>query len=124
MFFRQWLWELLISLIVYILQSSGLEFAYSQTPESMKSCLQAAWLMTVAFGNLIVVIEAESHLFGSLMMEFFFFATMIFVIMLVFMMMSTFYKYVETPAEPTVPVTVDRSDDRMGIGNMYRLAKI
>lgn len=118
--------DLLIFLIVFILQSSGLEFAYSQTPANMKSCLHAAWMMTVAFGNLIVVIEAESHLFGSLMMEIFFFAAMIFVIMLVFMMMSTFYYYLETPAavEPIVLVPVDRTEDRMGIGKMHELAKI
>lgn len=116
--------DLLIFLIVFILQSSGLEFAYSQTPANMKSCLHAAWLMTVAFGNLIVVIEAESHLFGSLMMEFFFFAATIFVIMLVFMMMSTFYYYLETPAEPVVLVPIDRTEDRMGIGKMHKLAKI
>lgn len=35
---------------------TGLEFAYSQAPTSMKSVLQACWLLTTAFGNLIVVI--------------------------------------------------------------------
>lgn len=35
---------------------TGLEFAYSQAPLSMKSVLQACWLLTTAFGNLIVVI--------------------------------------------------------------------
>lgn len=41
---------------------SGLHFAYSQAPASMKSVLQAGWLMTVAGGNLIVVIIAEGQL--------------------------------------------------------------
>ena len=36
-----------------------------QAPPSMKSCVQAAWLLTVAFGNLIVVIVAESHFIKS-----------------------------------------------------------
>lgn len=35
---------------------TGLEFSYSQAPSSMKSVVQAAWLLTTAFGNLIVVI--------------------------------------------------------------------
>lgn len=42
---------------------TGLEFAFTQAPVSMKSLLQAAWLLTVAFGNLIVVIIAEAHFF-------------------------------------------------------------
>jgi dipeptide/tripeptide permease len=36
-----------------------------QAPVSMKSVLQAGWLLTVAFGNLIVVIIAEAKFFQS-----------------------------------------------------------
>lgn len=42
---------------------TGLEFAYSQSPSTMKSLLQASWLLTVAFGNLIVVLISEAHFF-------------------------------------------------------------
>ena len=35
---------------------TGLEFSYSQAPSSMKSVMTACWLLTTAFGNLIVVI--------------------------------------------------------------------
>ena len=42
---------------------TGLEFAFTQAPTTMKSLLQASWLMTVAIGNLIVVIIAELHFF-------------------------------------------------------------
>uniref|UniRef100_A0A8C6U2R8 Solute carrier family 15 member 2 n=1 Tax=Neogobius melanostomus TaxID=47308 RepID=A0A8C6U2R8_9GOBI len=38
---------------------TGLEFSYSQSPANMKSVLQAGWLLTVAFGNIIVLIVAE-----------------------------------------------------------------
>ena len=41
---------------------TGLEFAFTQAPISMKSLLQAAWLLTVAIGNLIVIIIAETSL--------------------------------------------------------------
>jgi solute carrier family 15 (oligopeptide transporter), member 1 len=37
---------------------TGLEFAYSQAPKSMKSLLQASWLLTVALGNVVVVVSA------------------------------------------------------------------
>ena len=108
-----------------MLQYSGLQFAYSQTPASMKSCLQVAWLMTVAFGNLIVVIVAGSHMFSSLMTELFFFSGMIFVMMLVFMVMSKFYHYEKWPVgEPTVPIPTDKKDDKVSMMSMYELAKI
>lgn len=81
--------------------------------------------MTVAFGNLIVVIEAESHLFTNQMTEFFFFAAMLFVVMLVFVVMSIFYQYVESPlAEPSTPIPVNMDDDRIGIMDMDELAQI
>nr|XP_060495783.1 solute carrier family 15 member 2 isoform X2 [Panthera onca] len=38
---------------------TGLEFSYSQAPSSMKSVLQAAWLLTVAVGNIIVLVVAQ-----------------------------------------------------------------
>lgn len=44
---------------------TGLEFSYSQSPESMKSVIQAAWLLTVAFGNLLVVIITGLKFFES-----------------------------------------------------------
>ena len=36
-----------------------------QAPVSMKAMCQAAWLLTVAFGNLVVIIVAESSLFEN-----------------------------------------------------------
>lgn len=37
---------------------TGLELAYSQAPKSMKSAMQAFYLLSVAFGNIIVVASA------------------------------------------------------------------
>lgn len=44
---------------------TGLEFSFTQAPASMKSVLTAGWLLTVAFGNLIVIIVAEAQGFSS-----------------------------------------------------------
>ena len=52
---------------------TGLEFSYSQAPESMKSVVQAAWLLTVAFGNVIVIIVASAKALDQAS-EFFMFA--------------------------------------------------
>lgn len=44
---------------------TGLEFSYSQAPASMKSVMQAGWLLTTAFGNLLVVVIEEIGHFES-----------------------------------------------------------
>lgn len=73
---------------------TGLEFAYSQAPSSMKSLLQACWLLTVAFGNVIVVIIAEAKFFQSQAHEFFLFAALMIVDMAVFGLIARRYEYV------------------------------
>ena len=80
----------------------------------MKSCLQAAWLLTVAFGNLIVVIEAEARLFTNQALEFFFFAGMLGVVTLLFMVMSCLYKYVE-PQSTVLQSATEQSNGTTGI---------
>ncbi|EDV45753.1 peptide transporter family 1 isoform X2 [Drosophila erecta] len=70
---------------------TGLEFSYAQAPPSMKSVLQACWLLTVAFGNVIVVIIAEAALFESQASEFFLFSGLMFADMLIFMVMAYYY---------------------------------
>ena len=35
---------------------TGLQFAYTQAPESMKSVIQGFWLFTVSIGDIIVTI--------------------------------------------------------------------
>lgn len=42
---------------------AGLQFAFTEAPVSMKALLQAGWLLSVAFGNLIVAIIEGSHPF-------------------------------------------------------------
>ena len=52
-----------------MLSITGLEFSYSQAPDSMKSVIQACWLLNVAFGNIIVFIVAESHFFEEQVLQ-------------------------------------------------------
>jgi dipeptide/tripeptide permease len=61
----------------------------------MKSVLQAAWLLTVAFGNLIVIIIAEARAFDNQASEFFMFSVLMFIDMGIFSVMAYFYKYVD-----------------------------
>ncbi|KAI9144610.1 POT family-domain-containing protein [Paraphysoderma sedebokerense] len=77
---------------------TGLEFAYSQAPTTMKSVCQAAWLLTTAIGNVLVIVIAESHFFNP-MPEFVFFAGLIFVALAVFLYLSWGWRYVEDTEE-------------------------
>jgi hypothetical protein len=86
---------------------SGLSFAYSQAPESMKSVLQAAWLLTVAFGNLIVVIIAEANFLPSQVYEYALFAILILIFAVVFAIMSYFYIYKELPHRGEIGIGSD-----------------
>ncbi|OTF83523.1 Oligopeptide transporter-like protein, partial [Euroglyphus maynei] len=86
-----------LQLIQYIIMTAaeilfsitGLEFSYSQAPKSMKSVLQATWLLTVAFGNLIVAIITEVK-FERQSYEFFFYFGLMFIDALIFAVMAYF----------------------------------
>ncbi|XP_061579061.1 solute carrier family 15 member 2 [Cololabis saira] len=73
---------------------TGLEFSYSQAPANMKSVLQAGWLLTVAFGNVIVLIVAEGAGLEQ-WKEFLLFAGLLLAVCIIFSIMATFYTYVD-----------------------------
>uniref|UniRef100_A0A672QP97 Solute carrier family 15 member 2-like n=1 Tax=Sinocyclocheilus grahami TaxID=75366 RepID=A0A672QP97_SINGR len=91
---------------------TGLEFSYSQAPASMKSVLQAGWLMTVAFGNVIVLIVAE----GAGMeqwTEFLLFAGLLVAVSIIFSIMAYFYTYVD-PDQLDKIFREDTDDEKVG----------
>uniref|UniRef100_A0A286XRE0 Solute carrier family 15 member 2 n=1 Tax=Cavia porcellus TaxID=10141 RepID=A0A286XRE0_CAVPO len=73
----------------------------TNAPSSMKSVLQAAWLLTVAFGNIIVLIVAQ---FSGLVQwaEFTLFSCLLLLVCLIFSIMSYYYVPVNS-AEIHVP---------------------
>ncbi|ELU02117.1 hypothetical protein CAPTEDRAFT_196600 [Capitella teleta] len=74
---------------------TGLAFAYTQAPPSMKSVLTAAWLLTVGVGNIVVIVISESGSQMGQMEEFFLFAGLMFFTLILFTLMAYYYKYVE-----------------------------
>ncbi|OQR69923.1 solute carrier family 15 member 2-like [Tropilaelaps mercedesae] len=102
---------ILITVGEVLFSVTGLEFSYSQAPKSMKSVLQAGWLMTVAIGNLLVVIVARFGL-EKQSIEFLVFGLAMLVDMIFFAILVYFYK-------PTL-----RDSESPNPGNeMYDVAK-
>ncbi|CAD5211898.1 unnamed protein product [Bursaphelenchus xylophilus] len=80
--------ELLISI-------TGLEFAYSQAPESMKNVLQAIWHTTVALGNMLDMLISATNVIENPAYAFFFYGTLMAAVILIFILSATRYTYYE-----------------------------
>ncbi|XP_064264461.1 solute carrier family 15 member 1 isoform X2 [Passer domesticus] len=74
---------------------TGLEFSYSQAPSNMKSVLQAGWLLTVAVGNIIVLIVAGVSAIQQQWAEYVLFAALLLVVCIIFAIMASFYTYID-----------------------------
>lgn len=85
---------------------SGLAFAYSEAPQSMKSVISAVWLLTVAVGNFVVVVVAEARFVPDQVYEYLLFAGLLVVALVLFVAISFFYKY-----------TTDEEKKEVGIKN-------
>jgi len=78
-----------------MLSATALEFAFSQSPERMKSIIMSFWLMTIAGGHFLVAFFTnlnsrfvQAH--GA--MEFFFYAGLMFVVVGLFIFLATRYR--------------------------------
>jgi solute carrier family 15 oligopeptide transporter 1 len=83
---------IIITVAEIMFSITGLEFSYSQAPTSMKAVVASAWLLTVAFGNIIVVAIVQAHFFDEQSKELFLYAGLMFVDMLLFAWMAYCYK--------------------------------
>merc|ERR1711894_720291 len=95
-----------------MLSITGLEFSYSQAPESMKSVVQAAWLLNVAFGNIIVIIVAEAKAFDSQASEFFMFGILMLLDMGLFSILAMRCKYVNNGKKETEELQLEETNAR------------
>merc|ERR1719334_509791 len=83
-----------LSVAEIMVSITGIAFAYSQAPESMKSLLQAGWFLTIFGGNFIDVIIISSKSIKILWVELLFFAGLIFLSIIPFILLARRYKYV------------------------------
>lgn len=84
---------LLITMAEVMISITGLEFAYTQAPPSMKSSIMSIWLLTVFFGNLITAYVSQVNFFPVASTGYFmFFAILMAVFAFIFWYMGTKYK--------------------------------
>ncbi|KAM5275376.1 solute carrier family 15 member 1 isoform 2-T2 [Hipposideros larvatus] len=95
---------------------TGLEFSYSQAPSNMKSVLQAGWLLTVAVGNIIVLIVAGAGQFSEQWAEYILFAALLLVVCIIFAIMARFYTYIN-PAE--IEAQFDEDEKKKNLETPY-----
>nr|XP_014289069.1 peptide transporter family 1-like isoform X2 [Halyomorpha halys] len=73
---------------------TGLEFSYSESPQSMKSVISSLWLLTDSFGNIIVLIIAGFKM-ANAAHEMFFYSGLMSLVMLFFIFLACRYTYVD-----------------------------
>merc|ERR1712235_154782 len=67
---------------------TGLEFAYSQAPDSMKSTVQSFWLLTTCIGNVIVIFLVSVKIGNTQAGEYFILAIIVLCAAVIFMLLS------------------------------------
>jgi amino acid/peptide:H+ symporter len=98
---------LLLTIGEVLISITGLEFAYTQSPASLKAFVSALWQLTVAGGNLIVILVASSKLLAQVW-EYTLFACLMILSLAIFAFIARNYQYAHT----SVPQSDNESDDR------------
>ncbi|HXH30229.1 MAG TPA: POT family MFS transporter [Bacteriovoracaceae bacterium] len=84
---------LVITVAEVMVSITGLEFAYTQAPRSMKSSIMSIWLLTVFFGNLITAYVSAINFYPVASVGYFmFFAILMALFAGIFWFMGTRYK--------------------------------
>ena len=81
-----------------MLSATGLEFAFSQAPENMKSIITSLWLMTIAGGHFLVATFAglnDNYIHAKGANQFYFFAVLMFIVAIIFIGCAVAYRPVE-----------------------------
>ena len=99
------LWQtvpyLILTAAEVLISTTGLEFAFREAAPEMKSMIMSFWLLTVAFGDLLVVVitkllpgtGANAHAASVSTNRFLLYAGMTFVVAILFSVVTVFYRY-------------------------------
>ncbi|XP_017780844.1 PREDICTED: peptide transporter family 1-like isoform X2 [Nicrophorus vespilloides] len=96
---------------------TGLEFAYSQAPKSMKSVVQACWLLTTAFGNIIIIIIESIEIFELQSNNFWLYSGLMVIDMVIFSLMAMRYKYIEKEGDEDSDAVKASDSEALGLDN-------
>jgi len=104
------LWQtvpyLILTAAEVLISTTGLEFAFREAAPEMKSLIMSFWLLTVAFGDLLVVAITEllpgaganAHAASVSTNRFLLYAGLTFVVAILFSVVASFYRYRDTAA--------------------------
>ncbi len=81
----------IITVAEIMVSITGLEFAYTQAPRSMKSTMMSFWLITVFIGNLLTAYISKINIFDGAMF-FYFFAFLVFGVSFIFIYTASRYR--------------------------------
>jgi POT family proton-dependent oligopeptide transporter len=102
---------------------TGLEFSYTQAPNSMKSFVMGLWLLSVALGNLITA-QVSSHLENVIPISspnfFWFFAGLMFITAVLFVFVAKRYKeesYIQDRDNKPKPLGKPQLEDALAVDN-------
>ncbi|XP_031634096.1 solute carrier family 15 member 2-like isoform X2 [Contarinia nasturtii] len=77
---------------------TGLAFSYDQAPASMKSVVQAFWLLTIAFGNVVFVAVIKMKIVETQTFEFILFAALMFIALFILAILGNFNRNISQKA--------------------------
>jgi len=102
------LWQsvpyLILTTAEVLVSTTGLEFAFREAAPELKSTIMSFWLLTVAFGNLLVMAvtkvfsSATDHAASVSAVRFLMYAGLTFVVAILFSIIARFYKYRDAAA--------------------------
>jgi len=96
------MWQIVPYLILtsaeILVSITGLEFAYTQAPPTMKSTIMSFWFLTIFFGNLLTAYVEKANPFGKVG-GFIFFAVLMFLVAIVFAVQAARYRTVDYVAK-------------------------
>lgn len=91
---------------------TGLEFAYTQAPRSVKSTIMSVWYLTIACGSLLAAIVARLNAFEG-PNAFLFWAGTMFVVAVIFAIVSNLYKEAEYVEEDEMVATIPEPEPQL-----------
>ncbi len=84
---------LIITMAEIMISITGLEFAYTQAPRSMKSTIMSIWLLTTFFGNMLTSVFTKMQFSETASTAYFWqFTVIMFVVSIIFTIFCLFYK--------------------------------